>query len=135
MTLIYAMTYQIDEIISLCAELGFSCQRVSENEVEVSFEEDGILEFQNMPEENDTLVGFKGTPWHGHDQLCLMTGKSTYIHCDELELLVGLKSGEIVIVSQYMSTNLVDRWLAHRDEEIDLKSIEPGEELRIKRRE
>jgi hypothetical protein len=128
------MAYRLDEILTLSDELGFTSKRIDDNRVEVEFDSDGTLVFLNMPEENDTLIGFDGTPWHGHDKLMLMTDEATYIELDELDILLAIKSGEVVILSRYVSGELTDRWLAHKDEKVDLKYIEPNEEMRVKRR-
>lgn len=62
-----------------------------------------------------------------------MTGSNTYIECDELDIIIGLVSGELLIVSQYIKSSLTDRWIMHKYETLDLKCIEAGEELLIYR--
>ena len=62
-----------------------------------------------------------------------MTGKNSWIELDELEILIALRSGELVVVSQFVHGTLRDRWLAHRDEPLDVRYVEPGEELRVRR--
>jgi len=79
------------------------------------------------------LVGFEGTPWHSHDAVQFLAGESTWLQCDELEILIALRSGELVIVSQFVGGSLRDRWIAHRGEPLDVRYIEPGEELRVRR--
>lgn len=123
-------TYRLDELAKLASEQGLECRRVDDNRLDVMLASDVVLAFFNLVDENDTLVGFDGTPWHSHGAVQFMTGASTYIECDELDILVGLFSGELVIVSQYLHGELKDRWLAHKDEPLDLQHIEPGEELR-----
>jgi hypothetical protein len=127
------MAYRIDAIVSFCEEFELNSRRVEPNRVEVDFDEDGTLVFLNLPEEDDTLIGFDGTPWHVHDKLTLMTGESTYVELDELQVLQGIKSGNILVVSRYVSNELVDRFLAHKDRKIDVKHIETKEEVRVKR--
>ena len=83
--------------------------------------------------ENDTLIGFDGTPWHSHGIVQFLAGDSTYIECDELEILVGLDTGELVIVSEYTAGQLSNRWLAHVREPLEFDEIKPGEELRVYR--
>ncbi len=63
-----------------------------------------------------------------------MTGPNTYIECDELDFIVGLVCGELLIVSQCIKSNLVDRWHAHKDENLDVSYIEPGDEPIVYRR-
>jgi hypothetical protein len=97
------MAYRLDEIIAFCEELGFESKRVDDNRIEVDLSPDGTLVFMNIPEENDTFLGFEGTPWHGHDKLTFLIGESSYIELDELEVLLGIQSGEILVMSQYLS--------------------------------
>src|SRR5690606_29372377 len=92
-----------------------------------------VLTFINMVEDEDTLVGFDGTPWHSHGVMTFETGASTYTECDELEILVGLESGELLVLSEYLDGQLVDRSLIHRGVGPDLSAMEPGEEVRLLR--
>jgi hypothetical protein len=94
---------------------------------------DCVLTFWNLVDEGDTLVGFDTTAWHSHGVVQFTTGFTTYVECDELDILVGLGSGALVVVSQYLKGELTDRWIAHKDEPLDLKYIEAGEELRVYR--
>ena len=126
------MHYRLDELTALAAELGFDAKRVDRDRLDVMID-DVVLAFCNLSEDADSLVGFDGTPWHSHDLVQFMTGENSWIECDELEILIGLRSGELVVVSQFVDGVLRDRWLAHRDEPLDLRYIEPGEELRVGR--
>ena len=102
-------------------------------QIDVKIFEDCILSFLNLVDENDTLVGFDGTPWHSHGIVQFMTGSNTYIECDELGIIVGLVSGELLIVSQFLNSILTDRWIIHKDEPLAHKYMEAGEELIIRR--
>ncbi len=124
------MTYRLQELAKLAQELGFDAQRVDEDRVDVSV--DAVLVFCNL-DEDDSLVGFEGTPWHAHGAVQFMTGENGHAECDELDILVGLGSGELVVVSQYLRGVLADRWLAHKDEPLSLRYIQAGEELRVYR--
>lgn len=126
------MRYRLDELAGLAAELGFEARRVDINRLDIVVN-DAVLAFCNLIKDADSLVGFDGTPWHSHDLVQFMTGKNSWIECDELEILIGLRSGELVVVTQFVDGVLRDRWLAHRDEPLDLRYIEPGEELRARR--
>ena len=63
----------------------------------------------------------------------LMTSESTCIELNEREIIQGMLSGEIVILSRYLSNKLEDRRLAHKAEKIDVKYIAPGETMHIER--
>lgn len=127
------MTYRLEELAKLAAELGLDTNRVDEHRLDVRLAPDAVLTFCNLVEENDTLVGFDGTPWHSHGVVQFMTRANTYVECDELDILVGLGRGDLVVVSQYLQAELKDRWLAHKDDPLDLRYIEAGEELRVVR--
>jgi hypothetical protein len=125
--------YRLDELAKLAAELGLESRRVDANRLGVCLTADCILDFWNLVDPEDTLVGFDGTPWHSHGVVPFTTGPATYVECDELDILVGLGCGELVVVSRYSQGQLVDRWLAHKQEPLDLEYMEAGEELRVYR--
>jgi hypothetical protein len=125
------MEYRLNKIAELCSENSLKTHIPGKNRIDVFIREDCVLSFLNLVDENDTLVGFDGTPWHSHGNVQFMTGSNTYIECDELEIIIGLVSGELLIVSRYLKSSLTDRWIMHKDEPLDLKYIEAGEELKI----
>jgi len=125
--------YRLDELAKLASEQGLEWRRVDDNRLDVTMATDAVRAFCYLVDENDTLVGFDGTPWHSHGVVQFMTGASSYIECDELDILIGLASGNLVIVTQYLHGELKDRWIAHKDEPFDLQYIEAGEELRVAR--
>ena len=125
------MEYRLNQIAELCSENGLKTDKPEKNPVDVKFSDDCLLSFLNLVDEKDTVVGFDGTPWHSHGIVQFMTGPNTYIGCDELDIIIGLVSGELLIVSQYVESELTDRWIMHKDEPLDLKFIEPGEELKV----
>jgi hypothetical protein len=125
------MKYRLDELAKLAGECGFESQRVDAGRLEVTIQDGCILEFCNVLD--DTLVGFEGTPWHSHGIVQFCTGEATYVECDELAILIGIASGELVVVSQFLDGLVSDRWLAHRHEPLDLKYMKHGEEIRVLR--
>ena len=125
------MKYLLKKIAEICSENGLKTDMPDKNRIDVSIHNNCVLSFLNLVDENDTLVGFDGTPWHSHGKVQFMTGSNTYIECDELDIIIGLVSGELLIVSRYLNSALTDRWIMHRQEPLDLKYIEAGEELKI----
>lgn len=125
--------YRLGELAKLSSELRLESQRVGENRLDIRLAANCVLGFYNLVDDDDTLIGFEGTPWHAHGVVQFMTGKNTFLDCDELDILVGLGSGELVVMSQYLGGDLKDRWLAHKGEPLDLRYIQPGEELRVLR--
>ena len=125
------MHYDLDTLEDFCRELGFVCSRISADTLEISILDDIILEFMNLKNE-DSLIGFKDMPWHFHDKLELGIGENSYIELDELDILQGLKDGDILIVEEYLNGTLNDRLLAHKKEKVDVQYIQAGEEVRIR---
>ena len=128
-----AMYYDLDTLQDLCAELGFSYSRLSPDELDVLIEPAVPLVFQNLRNEEDTILGFRGTSWHSHGTVILNRRDATCIDLDELDIVQNLKDGNVVIVEMYVAAELRDRWLAHREEKPDLQYMTPGEEIRIRR--
>ncbi len=127
------MTYDLKAIEAICLKNQLKCAFISDYEIEVFVASDSILIFANTVEGNDNYLGFRGMPWHSHEKLILMTGDSTYVEYGPSELLSNIISGHVMIVTQYGNGVIKDKWLAHRDERMDIRYIEPDEELRIYR--
>ncbi len=75
-------------------------------------------------------LGFRGTNWHSHGILMLIRRDGAYVEFDELDIVQSLKDWNIVILEMYITGELRDRWLAHREEKPDVQHITPGEEIR-----
>ena len=125
------MEYRLNKIVELCSEHGLQTDIPDKCRVDVKIRDDCVLSFLNLVDEKDTIIGFDGTPWHSHGIVQFMTRSNTYIECNELDIIIGLVSGELLIVSRYLKSNLADRWIMHKDEPLDLRYIEPGEELKV----
>ncbi|NRB74703.1 MAG: hypothetical protein HRU46_10130 [Verrucomicrobiales bacterium] len=126
------MSYDLEAIEAECAAQQLACLRISEHEVEITLEPNCVLYFANLVEEEDTMIGFKDTPWHSHDDLTVMTSADTSAELGPVEVVRLLSSGQMLVVSQWIDGKLHDRWLTHRDDRLDLKYLEPNEELRVK---
>jgi hypothetical protein len=123
--------YRLDELARLASEYGLISERVSADRLDVVLFEDCRLAFCNLVAEGDTLIGFDGTPWHSHGVVLFSVGSPHHIECDELEILIGLCAGELVVVSQFVDGALRDRWVGHKKQPLDVKHILSGEELRV----
>jgi hypothetical protein len=121
--------YRLEELALAASEAGFAPRRSDLNCLEIPIAQAVVLVFANLVDEADTLVGFDGTPWHSHGVVQFMTGSDSYVECDELELLAGLTSGDLLVVSLYRGDTLCDRWIAHRLDASDLRDIEAGDAL------
>jgi hypothetical protein len=127
------MYYDLDILEEYSGELGFSVSRPSPDSLKIEMLEGIVLEFQNLRKDEDTVAGFIGTPTHWHGKLTVNTSGSTYVELDELDVVRGLRSGELLIVERYLNGSLSDRWVAHKKESLDVQYVEPGEEMRILR--
>ena len=127
------MRYRLEELATIASGLGLHSIRVDEDRLDVVIHDSCRLAFCNLSAEADTLVGFDGTPWHSHGVVQFRTGNSTYAEYDELELLTGLGTGELLVVTRCVHEELQDRWITHCDEPLDVRDMEPGEELRVLR--
>lgn len=125
--------YDLDTLEELAGEMGLRTVRSGPNVLEVHAEDSVVLEFQNLPDENDALVGFQGTPWHYHGQCILGTAPGTYVELNELDVLTRWTAGDLVVVDSYVAGALRDRCLAHKDETVTVKHMEAGEEIRVRR--
>jgi hypothetical protein len=125
------MEYRLDELAKLASECGLESQRVDPTQLHVTIQDGCVLAFCNLLD--GTLVGFEGTPWHSHGTVEFSAGDAGYVECDELAILIGLGSGELVVVSQFRDGQIFDRWLAHRKEPLDLEYMKAGEEIRVLR--
>ncbi len=127
------MAYRLEQVLSLCTKLNLDAVAVDEHCVELTLGADGTLVIMNIPEDGDTLIGFKGTPWHAHDTLVFNTGDSAYVELDELQLVQEIHDGNLLIASRFVEGQLADRWLHHKREKVSVRYIEAGEEIRIRR--
>ena len=125
--------YRLDKLATLAKELGFTITRPTEHRVDVELAPGVSLIFENLVDEDDTIVCFERTPWHSHGILTFLSDDGTYLECDELELLVALSTGDLLVVSSLRDGALTDRWLSHKDERLETEDLEPGEELRALR--
>ena len=127
----FQLKYRLDELAKLSADLGLVSRRVDADRLDVVIHDGCVLAFCNNIDDGDTLVGFEGTPWHSHGLVQFGTGDSTYVEYDELDILIALGNGDLVVVSEYSDGKLRNRELAHRQEPLDLRYLKPGDEIRV----
>jgi hypothetical protein len=127
------MRYDLDLICQLCREIGLSVRAEPDLCVEVDLGRDAILCFQNDQREEDCLMGFLGTPWHVHDDLMFADGRGYYIELDYLNLLTGLKEGQVLVCEREVENRTVDRWLVHSEYNDEFKCLEAGEQIIVRR--
>lgn len=125
------MSYDLKEIHKRCIELGISSELQLPQKLSVFVGDDVVLSFENSEQEEDCLVGFKGTSWHVHDEFMFVGREGRYIELDSLNLISGLADGSVLICELWKESSLNDRWLIHRDFNDEYKYMEVGEEIRV----
>lgn len=127
------MHYDLKMICELCEELGLAARLHDERCAEIDLGDSGLLCFQNAEQERDSLIGFRGTPWHTHGDLTFVDGRGHYVELDYLDLLTGLAEGNVLVCERLQDGKLMDRWLIHRDYNNEFKYMEPGEQIIARR--
>jgi hypothetical protein len=59
--------------------------------------------------------------------------RGNYVELNYLDIVAGLKNGQILVCEQWQRGALIDRWLVRRDYKDEFKYMEEGEELRVRR--
>jgi len=126
------MNYEIDLIDRLCEELDLKRAIRSAHEIAIEVDDGLHFLFKNLEDEDDCLLAFEGTPWHGHGGLMFTRG-AEYIELDYLDVVAGFADGTILICELLQQGVCVDRWPVHRDCPDHFKYMQEDEEFRIRR--
>lgn len=126
------MLLDLAMIADLCREVGLRSTRRSADEVAVQLESEVTLLFQNVPQDDDCLIGFEGTQWHTHDGLTCANQHGCYVELTYLDVVSGLANGTVLICELRTRGELTDRWLVHRDFVDEFRFLQDGEEIRIR---
>ncbi|MDZ4293144.1 MAG: hypothetical protein U1C47_14590 [Hydrogenophaga sp.] len=127
------MRYELELIHQLSSELELPCN-VADERAEVTLGQGVVLCFQNSERQEDCLIGFKGTPWHTHDDITFEDGLGNSIELNCLDLVSSLKDGSVFVCERWKDGEAKDRWLIHRDcndLKNELKYMSEYEELRV----
>lgn len=127
------MQYDLRAIEDFCRTEGLRFERSSAEEIRVHVCKDSQLCFANTEGGTDTYLGFTDSAWHSHGDLMLMIGPDTSIELGPVEVLAGLKSGELLIATRHIDGKLKDRWIFHRKEEQDFQYMGPNESVCIQK--
>jgi hypothetical protein len=123
--------YDLQLIQELCVELQLRSAALSAEEVEVDLGGGAVLCFVNSEHDQDCLVGFKGTPWHAHDDFTFHDRQGNCVELNYLDVLTGLKEGKVLVCERWQSGLLADRWLLHAELHDEFRYINEGEEVRV----
>ncbi|MBR0827465.1 hypothetical protein JQ596_18220 [Bradyrhizobium manausense] len=127
------MRYDLDLVNQLCREIGLVVRLDNDHRIEVDLGRDAVLCVENAEREEDCLIGFLGMPWHTHDNLMFADARGNYIELDYLDLLTGLKEGRILVCEREAKGRTVDIWLVHSEYNDELKYLEEGERIIVRR--
>jgi hypothetical protein len=127
------MRYDLDLLNGYCREIGLVARIADQSTLEVSLGNGAILCFQNAESEDDSLIGFLGTPSHAHGDIMFVGHEGRYIELDALNLLSGLKDGTVLVSERHVGETLADRWLIHSEYNDEFQHILPDERIVIRR--
>jgi hypothetical protein len=127
-----AMLYDLSLAKELCDELGFRAS-LRDQILEVDLGAGALLVLENWEAKQDCLIGFLGTAWHGHGDLIFMDAAGYYTELDYLNVLTGLKEGRVLVCERWIGARLDDRWLTHDRYNDDLRHMEGGERIVVRR--
>jgi len=127
------MRYDLDLVNQLCREIGLIVRLHNDHRIEVDLGRDAILCVENAEREEDCLIGFLGMPWHTHDNLMFADAHGNNIELDYLDLLTGLKEGRVLVCEREVKGQTVDIWLVHSEYNDELKYLEEGERIIVRR--
>lgn len=126
------MRYDLELILEMCQDVGFSAQRRTEQEIAVHLHEGATLLFVNS-DGCDAIMGLDGTPWHTHGELECSDRHGSCTCVDYLDVITGLADGTVLLCERWIGGALSDRWLVHRDYVDEFRFMESGDEIRIRR--
>jgi hypothetical protein len=124
--------YDLNLIHQLCGEIGLS-GRIDGDQAQIDLGQGAVLCFLNAERDEDCRIEFLGTPWHVHDDLMFADGRGNYVELDYLNLVTGLKDGQVLVCERLQRGRVADRSLVHRDYNDELKYMEEGEQIIIRR--
>lgn len=127
------MRYDLKLIQELCGEIGFPCSVRAPNELAIELEHDLVLCFYNFDKEDDCLVEFEGTSWHGHGDFQFLDRHGKFIEMTYFDVIAGLNDGHVLVCELWNRGALLDRWLVHRDYVDEFGYMEDGDEIRIRK--
>jgi hypothetical protein len=126
------MRFDLEMICELCSEVGLHCIRRSSDEVMIRLEAEAKLLFCNEPNDDDSFIGFEGTPWHTHDELMCSDRHGYHIELNFLDVISGIADGTVLICELWVCGKLADRWLVHRDFVNEFRHLQNGDEIRVR---
>jgi hypothetical protein len=127
------VSYDLDLVETLSENLvriGFLREA---DRVEIEFQPGMVLCFVNHPRDPESLIGFKGTPWHVHGAFKFMDKDYNYIEMDYGDMILGLTEGTVLVCERWHQGQLINRWLTHIEYSDEFGNLKYTDELRFKR--
>ncbi len=127
------MAYDFDLVRTLSGRFEAKLSTQGTDTLEIDFGQEVILCFVNAPKDQDSLIGFKGTPWHAHDSIGFSGPDGNWIELDYGDVLIGLADGSVLVCERWAGGHIHDRWLIHSKYFDELGHMHAGDEIRVKR--
>lgn len=127
------MRYDLEMLNEFCREIGLSSRLTDTASLEIMLGGGAVLYFENADSDEDCLMGFVNTPWHTHGSLMFSDPHGHFVELDPMNLLGGLRSGDVLLCEREVNGSLVDRWLVHKTFNDEFEHLMPNESLMVRR--
>jgi hypothetical protein len=125
------MTYDLEMITDICAELGLRTVVGPPDRVRVELESGVVLVFINAERDEDSRVGFEDVGWHYHEELLCSDRYGSDVELEYLNVLTGLADGTVLLCEHWRQGALKERSLVHRDFVDEFRFLREGDEVRV----
>lgn len=127
-----ALFYDFHKLASVCKELDFAYEQLAVDEFKVILRDDLYIVFVNLRDDAspNTLI-YMDEFQHTHG-INLEIGVYTYTPVHYLDILLLIRTGELLIYESYYKKKLRMRWLVHCTELAnEFEQLESGDEIHI----
>jgi len=126
------MRYRLDELAKLSAELGLVTRRVDVDRLGIAIDDGCVLAFCNLKDEPDTLLGFMEPPGI-RTTGAVLDGRSHVRRVRRTGDPDRARNRRSRDHQRVFGRPTCDRSLAHRHQALDLRYMQPGDEIRVLR--
>jgi hypothetical protein len=127
------MLTDLQLIAEACTKCGLENTIIENQKIEIELYNDVFLEIINFYNLEDSAIGFKGTPWHGHNTIQFSDKNGLYVELDYYQIIKEICKGTLLVAEERELDNIVDRYLVHQEYFDNLKYLRKGIELKIRK--
>ena len=111
-------------------EFKFPILEQSEKSISIQLKKGLILVFENLTEEDDTIIYFKSdsSQWHTHADM-FINDEVPDVELVPYEIMKDLCSGDLLVSKHYYKNGVVEVKLEYPDFIGTLSYVDPGEEI------